>query len=306
MINPAFSIVVACYNRGGFLPILIKSIQNQQFKNYEIIIIDDGSTDDTEAAIKNLLSEEPRIKYVFQENAERGAARNTGIRNATGEYVLFIDSDDIMLPSYLSDLHELITKNPGYNFYSGKYLFSVNGKPVQTSSSKLPSGAHTIDTVLEGNPFGCNFCIKKNNPSLILFDEDRNLATTEDWMFLVENLLNDTILLGDFIGLYMMQHDARSMQENQKIIERRLRATEVLAKRNHFTPHQLKTLWAYTWAFCGVHAYLDCNWRQSLQFISKAIKRLGPNPQFLQLMIKFFIGRKNVLTLKRFIAGNGV
>lgn len=296
---PFFSIVIPAYNREQFIQPLISSIRKQTYDDYEIIIVDDGSSDNTKQVVSGLMNGEPRLRYIHQQNAERAAARNNGIKNAIGNYVLFIDSDDIMLPNYLSDLNQLIIANPSYNFYSGRYLFDINGKKVQTTNTALKSGEHTIETVLQGNPFGCNFCIKKDNPKLVLFNEDRTLATTEDWMFLVENLFNDKLFLGDFIGLYMVQHDGRSMQDNDKIIGIRERATKTLVQKIPFTPHQQKTIWAYTWSFCATHYYLAGNRKKSLQFIKKAIEEGGRNNYFNKLHLKFFAGRKFINLLKK-------
>lgn len=294
-----FSIIIPAYNRASFLQPLIKSIQQQEFQDFEILIVDDGSSDDSQSVIEAEMLREPRLRYIHQENSERGAARNTGIRNAKGNFMLFIDSDDLMLPTYLSDLYNLIQNKPGYNFYSGRYFFNLNGRLLKTSSTGLPSGEHTINTMLKGNPFGCNFCVRRDHKGLKLFNEDRNLATTEDWIFLVENLYSDKLFLGDFVGLHMVQHDGRSMQENQKIIDRRINATKVLEEKLPFTANQKKELWAYTWSFCGTHAYLDENREQSLSFIRKAIKTGGNRTYFLKLYVKFFLGRSFTSKIKR-------
>jgi len=90
------SVVVPTYNRGHLLPDAIKSIENQTYSKYEIIVVDDGSTDDTEAVCKDL-----NVIYIKQENAGASAARNTGIRKCNGEFVAFLDSDDVWHPKKL-------------------------------------------------------------------------------------------------------------------------------------------------------------------------------------------------------------
>src|SRR5690606_12236032 len=94
----SFSIIVPTYNRVSFIRKTIVSVLHQSYQNFEIVIIDDGSTDNTEKVILSL--QDLRIKYYKKENEERAVARNCGIEKATGDYVTFLDSDDILYPNH--------------------------------------------------------------------------------------------------------------------------------------------------------------------------------------------------------------
>lgn len=100
--NPFFTIVIPAYNRAKELPETIKSVQNQTFTNWELIVVDDGSTDNTKTVVEGM--NDIRVKYFWQKNAERSAARNTGARLAQGTYICFLDSDDKFLPNHLETL----------------------------------------------------------------------------------------------------------------------------------------------------------------------------------------------------------
>jgi glycosyltransferase involved in cell wall biosynthesis len=102
-----FSIIIPTYNRAAFLPKAMESLLSQTYTDWELIIVDDGSTDNT----KDVVSQygDSRITYLYQENAERSAARNNGIAHAKGEYVCFLDSDNYMLPDRLEKLADSIT-----------------------------------------------------------------------------------------------------------------------------------------------------------------------------------------------------
>lgn len=109
-----FSIVVPVYNVENYLEKCVDSIINQQFKDYELILVDDGSTDKSGTICDKLVSENKdkvNIKVVHQENKGLGGARNTGIEVATGEYLFFVDSDDTIVDGTLQVLSEYIEDN---------------------------------------------------------------------------------------------------------------------------------------------------------------------------------------------------
>ncbi len=98
------SIIVPVYNVEKYIEKCILSIINQTYTNLEIIIVNDGSLDHSENIIKEYISKDNRIKYIKRENGGLGAARNTGIENATGKYIAFVDSDDWIDPEMYSVL----------------------------------------------------------------------------------------------------------------------------------------------------------------------------------------------------------
>jgi glycosyltransferase involved in cell wall biosynthesis len=103
----------------------IESIIAQTFSDWELIIVDDGSTDNTNALVINYCNIDSRIRYVYQENAERSAARNNGIGNAKGENICFLDSDDYYLPNRLQSLYETV-KESDIVYYTGLALEKDN------------------------------------------------------------------------------------------------------------------------------------------------------------------------------------
>ena len=104
--SPIFSIVIPTYNRAHLIASTIESVLEQNFRDFEVLIIDDGSNDNTEDVVNKFKNES--IRYYKKENAERGAARNFGATRAKGQYINFFDSDDLMYPHHLIAAYNLI------------------------------------------------------------------------------------------------------------------------------------------------------------------------------------------------------
>lgn len=106
MSAPFFSVVIPVFNRAGPLARAIESVRAQTFQDFEILVVDDGSTDDPRAVVDSF--GDPRIRYFRQANAGGGAARNHGIDEGQGQFVAFLDSDDAFLPHHLASMHKLL------------------------------------------------------------------------------------------------------------------------------------------------------------------------------------------------------
>jgi glycosyltransferase involved in cell wall biosynthesis len=91
--NKLVSVIITCYNYGGYLPDCLESALSQTYKDIEVIVVNDGSTDNTDEVMQKYLSD-PRIKYICQKNAGQANAKNNGIKNAKGAFLAFLDADD--------------------------------------------------------------------------------------------------------------------------------------------------------------------------------------------------------------------
>ena len=140
-----FSIVIPTYNRAQLIVKAIESVLQQTFSDWELIIVDDGSTDNTKDVVQSY--SDKRIIYLYQKNAERSEARNNGIRNATGQYICFLDSDDYYMPDRLLKLHTEILKHPEkiVVYYTG-IAYSLQGNI--TNRPQLPNTFKNINDFL--------------------------------------------------------------------------------------------------------------------------------------------------------------
>jgi glycosyltransferase involved in cell wall biosynthesis len=128
---PFFSIILPVFNGEKFISETIQSILQQSFTNWELIVIDDGSTDKSAGIVKDFCKLDNRIKLLQQTNKKQPAARNAGMKIAQGEWIAFIDADDLWLPAKLELQYQFINKNAnvdvvfsnGYTKYHDKRIW---------------------------------------------------------------------------------------------------------------------------------------------------------------------------------------
>lgn len=131
------SIVIPLYNKEGQIADTLRSVFAQTYTDYEVVIINDGSTDSSVAAVERI--SDPRVRLIHQQNAGVSAARNRGIAEARGEYIALLDADDKWKPDYLATIARLIDKYPECDVFATNYEFHNNkGKVTPTTIKKLP------------------------------------------------------------------------------------------------------------------------------------------------------------------------
>lgn len=132
--DPMVSIVIPTYNTGEYIQYTLESVFKQTYEDFEVIVVDDGSTDDTKEVLQVYME---RIRYIYQENSGRSEARNTGIKAAKGKYVAFLDSDDLWTPGKLETQIDILEKNHDIDFLFGdKQRFSNDGRIIIHSMFK--------------------------------------------------------------------------------------------------------------------------------------------------------------------------
>ena len=115
VLRPSFNVVMAAYNASATIEAAIRSVLGQTRPDFELIIVDDGSTDDTARRVEQFLSD-PRVRLIRQENRGAPTARNTAIEAGRGRYVTILDSDDLLMPTYLERVGGALDDNPAAGF----------------------------------------------------------------------------------------------------------------------------------------------------------------------------------------------
>lgn len=206
---PFFSIILPTYNRAHLLPKAIESVMTQVFEDWELVIVDDGSTDDTKELINSY--SDSRIRYIYQTNQERSAARNKGIEIAFGNYICFLDSDDYFLPEKLMVLYNFINESTIKDavFYDG--IIFENTSKFKQLDLPIKRVDETVFEFLLFNPLGSlQICAKREtfltgkfNP-IFRIGEDVEL-----WLRLAEKL--PFIPIQNAYNTIAVEHDERSV-----------------------------------------------------------------------------------------------
>lgn len=219
MTFPIISIIVPTYNRAHLIEKTILSLLNQTDNRYEIIIVDDGSTDDMEKIVKAYLSE--KLSYYKKKNGERAAARNFGTQKARGQYVNWFDSDDIALDNHVATAIEMIEK------YNNPEVFAI-GYSIENTSGKLIQDFVYPKEIMnseihKGNFFACNPVFVRRDIALDNpFNEDRDLSASEDYELWMRLASKFPFYACNTKSLKMIHHDERSvlMSSSKKLILR--------------------------------------------------------------------------------------
>lgn len=154
--QPSVSVITPCYNSESYISDTIKSVQSQTFQNWEMIIVDDCSTDNSAKIIKSYVSKDSRIKYIKTCNASGSPTlpRNIAIKQAKGRYIAFLDSDDIWLPNKLEEQIKILESYDNvaiaFSFYEKIDGLGNRNKRIIKSPDNI-----TYNKLLYGNVIGC-------------------------------------------------------------------------------------------------------------------------------------------------------
>lgn len=206
MSEPKFSIIIPTFNRKIMLQRAVQSVLAQGYKNWELVIVDDGSTDGTDDIVRNFDSD--RIIYKYQKNKGRSSARNLGLENSTGSYICFLDSDDELLPNYLEIFSDLIKDKK-----EGVYLTGVrlqNGSDLETY---LPEREpkNLVTQCLKGTFNLMPFCFHKAIINKDPFHVD--IYYGEDFQFLIPLILQHKVYINAIESCVVHQHSQRTINK---------------------------------------------------------------------------------------------
>jgi teichuronic acid biosynthesis glycosyltransferase TuaG len=187
MLDSLVSIIMPAYNAEKYIADSIKSVLAQTYSNWELIVVDDGSTDRTAAVVQEFAKRDSRIKYIFQENGRLGKARNTGIGHATGPLIAFLDSDDLWIESKLEAQTRAMAEKNTDVVFSKAWIFTDEDITAESetmlSTVGLFSGPNFFDSLVRQNQLPVlTVLLKKSTLDKVgLFEEEKPYHGCEDY-----------------------------------------------------------------------------------------------------------------------------
>lgn len=226
--KPKVSVIIPTYNTAQYITEAIDSVLNQTYEHYEIIVIDDGSTDNTKEALKDYKN---KIKYIYKHNGGPASARNAGIKNSIGENIAFLDADDLWLPQKLEKQVEYFKTHPDVGLTFSAYLaFDENKSEKRPNIKEKIISKDAFINLWWDNFLGTltvmvrKACFDKVG----IFDESKDIEGSEDsemWLRIARNYR-----MG-YINEPLARYRIRTGGHNRCNVDRAYRAKEVVLKR---------------------------------------------------------------------------
>jgi glycosyltransferase involved in cell wall biosynthesis len=224
------SIIMPAYNASKYIQDAIDSVIKQTFLNWELIIVDDGSTDSTKEIVKKNSTNDSRIYYYFQENSKQGKARNLAISKSKGEYLAFLDSDDIWVPEKLQvQINEILIKNVDLVF-SDSYVFHDSNFLDKSKRMNTPNmilkGDDALNLFLAGNRIPILTVLAKKEKVVMVngLSEKNSIQNAEDYHLWLKMLINGCAFYGSdkTLAFYRVHEQSSTNQDkfaSEQVIE---------------------------------------------------------------------------------------
>lgn len=226
--KPVVSVIMPAYNASGYIQEAINSVIAQTYTNWELIIIDDGSTDSTSEIIINNCNQDLRVKYFYQENGKQGRARNLGLYHARGPYIAFLDADDLWLPEKLEiQLEEIKAKNVDLVF-ANSYVFNNNNISDRSMKinilNRIFKGEEALKLFLEINRIPILTVLVKKEKIILVdgFSEKLVIQNAEDYHLWLKMLISGFVFYGSEKTLASYRDHSESSTNHDKLASKQI------------------------------------------------------------------------------------
>lgn len=273
--SPTVSVVITCYNYGHYLDGCIQSVLQQTYTDYEILLIDDGSTDNT-AEVVQKYSHLKNFHYIFQENGGQARAKNRGIESARGEFIAFLDADDLWHQDKLAEQMPLFA-DPGVGVvYSRAQLIDANGEKMEVGDAGeylRPRSGRVVEWLLFDNFVWFSSSVLRATCLQQFGRFDESLAMGIDWdLWMRLSLHCDFAYVDRPLLLYRAGHPG---QMSKNADGRRACADRILdgfinAHKERLHPRAVRQAQAYADCNRGYH-YIDTDRWRSLCFFARSV-----------------------------------
>lgn len=284
-INPLITVVVPIYNDEKFLSKCIKSIANQYYKHLEIILLDDGSKDNSGNICDAFAKKDNRVKVIHKNNTGVSNTRNVGIKNAKGKYICFVDADDIVSKDYVSYLYSLLKKDKNADIALTTQMFgNFDHKQVKKEIIRQINNETAVIQILSYNiPIGVYCKLFKTqflHDNLIRFNE--HIYIGEGFNFNIDAFQRANKIISSNKKIYYYRRNNSTSATTKFSIDKCLNGIEAIYLiRKHFILHteKIERAWNYAyWRTCSdafdmiVLANAQKQYTQEYMKIKKVVK----------------------------------
>lgn len=220
------TVIIPIYNSSKYLNKCIRSVLEQTYSDFELLLINDGSTDNSCEICNDWVEKDHRVKYFYKNNSGASSARNYGLNMAQGEWIIFIDSDDFVLPEYLADLYKVVKDNPCIDLCISGLLIYRNGEKSQSicfqNSIYSSKDYSQLFAKLKIHKFG--YSVGKLYKMSIIAEHnirfDDNICIAEDSIFMMNYILKCSQIAFIDKCNYIYRVHANSLSTSVSIYER--------------------------------------------------------------------------------------
>ncbi|HEU5397113.1 MAG TPA: glycosyltransferase [Verrucomicrobiae bacterium] len=242
---PAISVIIPAFNSAAFVADTLRSVQAQTFRDFEVVVVDDGSTDATAEIVREFCRDDSRFQLIQQPNAGLPGARNTGIRHARGEWVAFVDSDDLWLPEKLEKQLAAGRRDPKTNFTFTNFLIWDGTRDLGVGypeNEPLPEGDVVAQLIFRFLFLPSTVMLRRQTAGDGgLFDATMKIG--EDWDFWLRLAARDMVVAGvreplvryrQWPGSLTAKGKLKSLDANVRVLKKNLPA--IIAKYPSLRP----------------------------------------------------------------------
>lgn len=296
-----FSIIIPAHNAGGLIERCIKSVLKNNYKAYEIIIVENGSTDDTQNICKKILQLSSAIRIYSIGPSTASGARNYGISKADGDYILFVDADDEISPNLLDKLNEIIKKEkPEFIRFTGKK--EENGMLCQIDNNSVCSEVFInkdkfFEILLGSKPIATYVWLLavKRDAIKKCFDED--LCYLEDLLFYIENIQEGLLYIN--VDGYTYHYNRGSVTKNPQNYKETVKAIMTVRRIMIEKGYDRKKVdrWCLNLVVFRIRTYACCAQRKEAKNMFRWIKNRLIEEEITKKTLPYGIGNIIVYSL---------
>ncbi|HEX8887760.1 MAG TPA: glycosyltransferase [Pyrinomonadaceae bacterium] len=276
--SPFFSIIIPTYNRAPFIEATIESVLEQTYPHYEIIVVDNCSTDNTVELLQPYISA-GQIQFIkHEENYERARSRNTGLGAARGDFVTFLDSDDFMYRTNLEDAAQYALAHPECKCFHNLFEL-VDAERRVIYRYKFPSLKNQTRAIARGNFMSCiGDFIHREIYTKYRFDTRREVTGSEDWDFWLRVLADYKVGRIEKINSGIRHHEGRSVN-NQDLVSLQQGLERIAAKISedeHLAEvyrRHLKHIEATSLVYVAILANSGFRYQEALKYLFRAVAK---------------------------------